>query len=137
HGRLHVHGYRRGVCEAAGDRRILERSDTFRPTRSGVMNISLLPAVLTRINNEPPESSGLPTKITRQPPVTIDTFLRKQQFLSLAEHMGNGNPLSHFLTVWRDGDGSAKFAKAKPHKRADMQASWTWDTITGKSKRKT
>ena len=101
------------------------------------MNISLLPAVLTRINNEPPESSGLPTKITRQPPVTIDTFLTKQQFLSLAEHMGNGNPLSHFLTVWRDGDGSAKFAKAKPHKRADMQASWTWDTITGKSKRKT
>ena len=58
------------------------------------MNISLLPAVLTRINNEPPESSGLPTKITRQPPVTIDTFLTKQQFLSLAEHMGNGSLLA-------------------------------------------
>jgi TOTE conflict system, Archaeo-Eukaryotic Primase domain len=81
--------------------------------------------------------SWLPAKITRQPPVTIDTFLTKKEFLALVEHMGNGNPVSHFLTVWRDDDGSAKFAKAKSRKRAEAQASWTWDTITGKSKRKT
>src|SRR5438094_9784438 len=98
------------------------------------MNISLLPALRT---SESPEAFGLPVKISRQPPVTIDTFLTKEEFLSLIEHMGNGNPVSHFLTVWRDDDGSAKFAKAKPHKRADMQAIWTWDTIIGKSKHKT
>jgi hypothetical protein len=87
------------------------------------------------ITEEP--RSWLPAKITRQPPVTIDTFLTKEEFLALVEHMGNGNPVSHFLTVWRDDGGSAKFAKAKSHKRAEAQASWTWDTITGKSKRKT
>jgi hypothetical protein len=81
--------------------------------------------------------SRLPAKIIRQPPATINTFLTKKQFLSLVEHMTNGNPVSHFLTVWRDDDGSARFAKAKPHKRADTQASWTWDTIIRKSERKT
>src|SRR5438874_4518517 len=86
------------------------------------------------MNREPCSASQLPAKINRQPPVTIDTFLTKEEFLSLVEHMGNGNPISHFLTVWRDHDGSAKFAKAKPHRRADVQASWTWDNITGKSK---
>jgi hypothetical protein len=101
------------------------------------MDISLLPNVGTRFNSESPEASGLPAKITRQPPVTINTFLTKQEFLSLVEHMGNGNPVSHFLTVWRDDDGSARFAKAKPHKRADTHAGWTYDTIIGKSKRKT
>jgi hypothetical protein len=101
------------------------------------MNTPRLPSVGTRFNSESPEVSGLPARITRQPPVTIDTFLTKQEFLALVEHMGNGNPVSHFLTVWPDDDGSARFAKAKPHKRADVQASWTWDTITGKSKCKT
>ena len=51
--------------------------------------------------------------------------------------MGNGNPASHFLTVWRDDDGNARYAKAKPNKRAEVQASWTWDTIIGQAKRKT
>jgi hypothetical protein len=101
------------------------------------MNTSPLPGVGTRVNNESHEASGLPVKITRQPPVTINTLLTKQEFLSLVEHMGNGNPISHFLTVWSDGDEKARFAKAKPHKRADVHASWTYDTITGKSKRKT
>jgi len=82
-------------------------------------------------------SSRLPAKITRQPPVTINTFLTKQEFVSLVEHMCNGNPVSHFLTIWRDDDGSARFAKAKAHKRADTHASWAWDTIIGKSERKT
>ena len=82
-------------------------------------------------------ATALPAKIVRQSPVTIDKVLTKEEFLLLAQHMGNGNPLSHFLTVWRDDDGSARFAKAKPRKRADVQASWTWDTIIGKAKRKT
>jgi hypothetical protein len=83
------------------------------------------------------EAVQLPAKITRQTPVTINTFLTKEEFVSLVEHMGNGNPVSHFLTVWRDDDGSARYAKARPHKRLVAHASWTWDTITGKSKRKT
>src|SRR6266513_642647 len=79
----------------------------------------------------------LPAKITRQPPVMINTVLSKEEFLSLIEHMGNGNPVSHFLTVWRDDDGSPRYAKARQHKRRDVHAGWTWDTITGKSKRRT
>ena len=50
--------------------------------------------------------------------------------------MGNGNPVSHFLTVWRDDNGSARYAKARPHKRLQAQAGWTWDSLTGKSERK-
>jgi hypothetical protein len=69
--------------------------------------------------------------------MTIDTFLTKEEFLALVKHMGNRNPVSHFLTVWLDDEGTAKFAKAKPHKRAETHARWAWDTITGKSKRKT
>ena len=74
-----------------------------------------LRALPTQLTARSPEASGLPARITRQPPVTIDTFLTKQEFLSLVEHMGNGNPVSHFLTVWCDDDGTARFAKAKPH----------------------
>jgi hypothetical protein len=83
------------------------------------------------------EGSCLPAKINRQPPVTIDEFLTKNEFLALIEHMGNGNPVSHFLTIWRDDDGSARYAKARPHKQREAQASWTYDTIIGKSKGQT
>jgi hypothetical protein len=83
------------------------------------------------------DASSLPAKINRQPPVTIDTFLTKEEFLSLIEHMGNANAVSHLLTVWQDDSGVARYAKARPHKRLQAQASWTWDTITGRSKRKT
>jgi hypothetical protein len=69
--------------------------------------------------------------------VTIDKILTKEEFLMLAQHMGNGNPACHFLTAWRDDDGNARYAKAKPQKRADVQASWTWDTIIGQAKRRT
>src|SRR5436309_16139990 len=82
-------------------------------------------------------ASQLPAKITRQPPVTINTVLTKEEFLSLVEHMGNRNPLSQFLTIWSDDDGTPRYAKARRHKRRDTQAAWTWDTIIGKSKRKT
>jgi TOTE conflict system, Archaeo-Eukaryotic Primase domain len=79
----------------------------------------------------------LPAKLVRQPPVRIDTVLTKAQFVSLVRHMLNGNPVSHFLTVWRDENGAAKFAKAKPSRHAETHAGWTYDTITGRAKRKT
>jgi TOTE conflict system primase-like protein len=58
------------------------------------------------------------------------------QFVLLIKHMLNGNPLSHFLTVWRDPDGNARFAKAKPHLDAETHARWTYDTVTGSAKHK-
>jgi hypothetical protein len=58
------------------------------------------------------------------------------QFVLLIKHMLNGNPLSHFLTVWRDPDGNARFAKAKPHRDAETHARWTYDTVTGSAKHK-
>ena len=82
-------------------------------------------------------ATDLPAKIVRQSPVTIDKVLTKEEFLALVDHMRNGNPPSHFLTVWRDDGGNDKYAKAKRHKRADVQASWTWDTIIGQAKQKT
>jgi hypothetical protein len=84
-----------------------------------------------------PSETPLPPRIVRESPVTIDKVLTKEEFLMLAAHMHNGNPLSHFLTGWRDDDGYPRYAKAKPQKRADVQASWTWDTILGRAKCKT
>jgi hypothetical protein len=55
----------------------------------------------------------------------------------LVKHMMNGNPVSHFLTVWRDQDGNARFAKAKPHRDAETHARWTYDTVTASAKCKT
>jgi hypothetical protein len=81
--------------------------------------------------------TDLPAKIVLKSPVTIDKVLTKEEFLLLTEHMCNGNPLCHFLAVWRDDDGNARYAKARPHKRAAVQASWTWDTIVGRAERKT
>jgi hypothetical protein len=78
-----------------------------------------------------------PAKIVRQQPVRIDGLMTKAQFVSLVMHMLNGNPVSHFLTVWRTEDGQARFAKAKPHRDAETHAGWTYDTITEKAKRKT
>jgi hypothetical protein len=79
----------------------------------------------------------LPARVVRQPPVTIDTFLTKDEFVLLAKHMMNGNPISHFLTVWRDDKMEAQHAKAKPHRNAETHAGWTYDTITGSAQRKT
>jgi hypothetical protein len=91
-----------------------------------------------KIAAEPDVVSRLPAKVIRQPPVRIDTFLTKKEFVLLAKHMMHGNPISHFLTVWKDEKtGDARYAKASPHKRADQHASWTYDTITGKAKRQT
>jgi hypothetical protein len=80
---------------------------------------------------------ALPAKLIRQPPVRIDTLLTKDQFVSLARHMLNENPISHFLVVHRDGDGQARYSKARPHKRAYQHAGWAWDTMTGKASIKT
>src|SRR5215471_10970755 len=79
----------------------------------------------------------LPAKVVRQAPVSIETLLTKTQFALLVKHMMNGNPVSHFLTVWRDQDGNARFAKAKPHRTAETHARWTYDTITNSAKSKT
>jgi hypothetical protein len=99
--------------------------------------MSAAAACLASNGSETPEDSHLPEKIIRKVPVTISTILTKQEFLLLAKHMGNGNAPSHFLTVWRDDKGNARYAKAKRYKRVKDHASWTWDTIIGQSKRKT
>ena len=79
----------------------------------------------------------LPAKIIREHPVRIDALLTKVQFVSLVRHMLNGNPISHFLVAWRDKEGVARFAKAKPQRKAEAHAGWTYDTIVGKAKRET
>jgi hypothetical protein len=79
----------------------------------------------------------LPAKVTRQPPVTIDTLLTKDEFVRLVAHMANDNPISHFLVAWTDDDGKPRYSKADPHRRVTVHAGWTYDTITGKAKRKT
>jgi hypothetical protein len=84
-----------------------------------------------------PTEPLLPAKVVRQAPVKIDTLLTKAQFILLIQHMMNANPVSHFLTVWRDQDGKARFAKAKPYRDAETHARWTYDTVTGNAKRKT
>jgi hypothetical protein len=90
-------------------------------------------SLVERIVTEP----RLPAKVTRQPPVTIDTLLTKDEFVRLIVHMANDNPTSHFLVAWTDDDGTPRYSKADPHRRANVHASWTYDTITGKAKRKT
>jgi hypothetical protein len=79
----------------------------------------------------------LPAKVTRRPPVTIDTLLTKHEFVRLILHMANDNPISHFLVAWTDDEGKPRHAKAYPHRRADLHAEWTYDAITGNAKRKT
>jgi hypothetical protein len=79
----------------------------------------------------------LPAKVIRQVPVNIDTLMTRAQFVLLIKHMLNGNPVSHFLTAWRNGEGVANFAKARPDGNAERHASWTYDTITGKARSET
>jgi hypothetical protein len=79
----------------------------------------------------------LPAKITRRPPVKIDTLLTKDEFVRLVAHMANDNPISHFLVAYTDDDGKPQYSKAHPDRRTDVHAGWTYDTITGKAKRKT
>ena len=86
---------------------------------------------------ESDQSPALPAKLVRQPPVRIDTILTKEEFVALARHMLNGNPVSHFLTIWRDVEGESRFAKAKPSKNALTHAGWAYDTVQDKSKVKT
>jgi hypothetical protein len=83
------------------------------------------------------DESRLPAKVTRQPPVTINTLLTKDEFVRLVAHMANDNPISHFLVAWTDGDGKPRYSKADPHRRVRVHAGWTYDTITGKAKLRT
>jgi hypothetical protein len=94
---------------------------------------SAAPSLVESILTKP----RLPAKVTRQPPVTIDTLLTKDEFVRLVAHMANDNPISHFLVAWTDDDGKPRYSRADPHRRADVHASWTYDTITGDAKRKT
>ena len=48
-----------------------------------------------------------------------DLIWSEGDFLCLCEHMLNDNPLSHFLNVWRDKNGQARFTKAPHCRRAD------------------
>jgi hypothetical protein len=66
-----------------------------------------------------------------------DVIWSEGDFKALCEHMPNENPLSHFLNVWIDASGRARFTKAPPSSRADRRASWAWATITGKAKGRT
>ena len=84
-----------------------------------------------------PQQHALPAKLIWQPPVKIDTMMTKDQFVALARHMLNENPISHFLVVHRDGDGAPRYSKAPPGKRADTHADWAFDTIIGKARIKT
>ena len=66
-----------------------------------------------------------------------DLIWSEGDFLCLCEHMLNDNPLSHFLNVWRDKNGQARFTKAPLCRRADKHASWAWATIIEKAKART
>ena len=79
----------------------------------------------------------LPAKVTRRRPVTIDTLLTKNEFVMLVAYMANDNPISHFLVAYTDDDGKPQYSKAYRHRRTDVHVGWTYDTITGKAKRKT
>jgi len=94
---------------------------------------------LSTVTNGDGQYSGpvLPAHVAHHPPVRIDTFMTKEQFVRLASHMGSGNPISHFLVVHKDENGKPRFSKARSSKRAKDHASWTYDTITDKAKIKT
>ena len=98
-------------------------------TGKGMAAATLVESIVTE--------SRLPAKVTRQPPVTINTLLTKDEFVRLVTHMANDNPISHFLVAWTDDDGKPRYSRAGLHRRADVHASWTYDTMTGKAKRKT
>jgi hypothetical protein len=80
---------------------------------------------------------ALPARVFLEPPARADTLWTKEQFIALVMHMMNDNPINHFLTVWRDDDGKPGYSKADSHRRASEHAKWTYDTITGKARRKT
>src|SRR5450432_3718578 len=64
-----------------------------------------------------------------------DIVWTRQQFLSICEHMHNGNDPQFFLTAYRrEADGAPCFAKAKKA-RVDSHANWAGDTITGRAKK--
>jgi hypothetical protein len=64
-----------------------------------------------------------------------DVVWTKTDFVALCEIMRNGNDPHFFMIPYQKEDGSAHFAKAKKA-RAERYASWAWDTVTGKAKRR-
>jgi hypothetical protein len=109
-----------------------------------------LPDAPQQVANTPPGNGGnfpetredekelaLPARVFLEPPARADTLWTKDEFIALVIHMMNDNPINHFLTVWRGEDGKPGYAKADSHRRASEHAKWTYDTITGKARRKT
>jgi hypothetical protein len=64
-----------------------------------------------------------------------DVVWTRAEFLTLCEHMLNGNSQTDFLFAYRDKDNRPKFVKAKTAK-ANRYAPWSWDTIRGRAKHK-
>ena len=62
-----------------------------------------------------------------------DLVWTRTEFLTLCEHMLNGNSQTDFLFAYRDPENLPKFAKAKTV-RADRRSSWAWDTICGRAR---
>lgn len=63
-----------------------------------------------------------------------DFVWTKAEFMSLCEHMLNGNEANFFMIPYRrTADGVASFAKAKKP-RVQRHADWAWETVTGRAK---
>jgi hypothetical protein len=80
-------------------------------------------------------SGFAPTAILIGEGQRADLIWTKGEFLTLCHYLLNGNGPTDFLQVYRDAEGSPKFAKSK---RASMhrRATWSWDTIRGQTKSK-
>ena len=64
-----------------------------------------------------------------------DVVWTKTDFVALCDIMRNGNDPHFFMIPYQKEDGSSHFAKGKKA-RADRYASWAWDAIIGKAKRR-
>ena len=64
-----------------------------------------------------------------------DCVWTKDQFIALCGVMMNSNPATHFMHVYRDDSGNAKFVKSKTVKVAH-RIDWAWNSITGRARKK-
>jgi hypothetical protein len=63
-----------------------------------------------------------------------DCVWTRKQFIALCEYMMNSNVETHFMHVYRDELGNAKFMKSK-RRRVHQRVTWAWDSILRKAKR--
>jgi hypothetical protein len=64
-----------------------------------------------------------------------DRVFTRKEFVLLCDYMRNDNPPNEFLQVYCDPNGAPRFVKAKSPD-VEKRITWTWDTITGRSKHK-